>query len=76
LAASSIQDLLVELQQVPMPACPGQRSTAINDITFLEPFHYLRSDQYPVGLDEGKNRREHILGPGELPSDLLSLGLT
>lgn len=76
LAAGSIQDLLMELQLVPMPACPGQRSTAINDITFLEPFHYLRSDQYTVDLDEGNDRREYLLGPGKLPSDLLSSGLT
>lgn len=45
----------MEPQQVPVLAGPGQRSTAIDDLPFLEPFHDLSSDQYPIGLNEREN---------------------
>lgn len=76
LAAGSVQDLLMEMEQVPVPARPGEGSAASNDIAFLEPIHHLRPDQYPVGFDEGEDRREHLRGFRELPSDFLSFGFT
>ena len=73
--AGSLHDVVVETQEVPVPAGPCQDPPAIHDIRFLYPFCRLRPDQHSFGFDQRQHRGQDLLGAGQEPPDLISLWL-
>lgn len=55
-ASRPIQDLLMQLDQMPVSARPRQDATTIYHVAFFQFFERLGPDQYSISFDQGEYR--------------------